>query len=67
MEKADPKDNLPPLSSQNVVLKGIAGDLCEGPSHVCSQAFGRLIGHLETRKHKHTGLMMLLKGESCSD
>lgn len=46
MEKADSKDDLPPLASQNVVFKVIAGDLCEGPPHVGSQAFRRLISHL---------------------
>lgn len=48
MEKADSKDDLPPLASQNVVFKEIAGDLCEGPPHVGSQAFRRLISHLAT-------------------
>lgn len=56
MEKAHSEDNLPPLASQSVVFKEIPGDLCEGPSHVGSQAFGRLIGYLETGKQKYMGL-----------
>lgn len=56
MEKADSKDDLPPLTPQNMVLKEIAGDLCEGTSHVGSQAFRRLISHLETTTQRHTGL-----------
>lgn len=56
MEKADSKDNLPPLASQDVVFKETAGDLCEGPSHVGSQAFRRLISHLATTTQRHTWL-----------
>lgn len=54
MEKADSKDDLPPMASQNVVFKEIAGDLCEGSSHVGSQAFRRLISHLATTTQRHT-------------
>lgn len=56
MEKAHSKDDLPPLTSQNVVFKEIAGDLGEGPSYVGSQAFRRLISHLATTTQKHTWL-----------
>lgn len=48
VEKADSKDNLPPVTPQNMIFKEAAGDLCEGTPHVGSQAFGRLISHLET-------------------
>lgn len=53
MEKADSKDELPPQSPQSVVFKETAGDLCESPTHVGSQAFRRLISHLEMRIHNH--------------
>lgn len=56
MEKADPKDNLPPLASQNMVFKETAGDFCEGSSHVGSQAFGRLISHLATIRQRQSAL-----------
>lgn len=54
MEKADSKDNLPPLASQNVVFKETAGDLCEGSSHVGSQAFRRLVSHLAMTSQRPT-------------
>jgi len=46
VEEAHPEDDLPPLASQDVVFEEIAGDLREGASHVGSEAFGRLVGHL---------------------
>lgn len=54
MEKADSKDNLPPLASQNVAFKETAGDLCEGSSHVGSQAFRRLVSHLAMTSQRPT-------------
>lgn len=57
MEKADSKNDLPPLTPQNMVFKEIAGDLCEGTSHVGSQAFRWLISHLATTTKRQTGLM----------
>lgn len=57
MEKADSKDDLPPLTPQNMVLKEIDGDLCEGTSHVGSQAFRWLISYLATTTGRQTGLI----------
>lgn len=54
VEKADSKHDLPPLASQDVVFEETAGDLCEGPSHVGSQAFRRLISHLATTTQDKT-------------
>ena len=47
MEEADPKDDLPPVAAQDVLLKEAGRDLSEGPTHVGPQAFGRLIRYLE--------------------
>ena len=48
MEEANSKDDLPPGTSQDVLLEVASGDLREGPPHVGPQAFGRLVGHLAT-------------------
>lgn len=47
VEEADPKDDLPPVAAQDVLLKEAGRDLSEGPTHVGPQAFGRLIRYLE--------------------
>lgn len=54
MEEADSKDDLPPVTPQNMIVKVAAGDLCKGTSHVGPQAFGRLIRHLVTDTERQT-------------
>lgn len=63
MKKAHPKDDLPPVTAESVLLKEVRGDLCEGSSYVGSQSFRRFIRHLAAQ-HKadaDTALWLLLR------
>lgn len=68
MEETNTKDDLPPLVSQNMVLKEAVGDFCESSSHICTQSFGRLISHLADTYMMQSGPKMIIRKDivSCS-